>query len=106
MADNKQSPFQEEVQLELQMAHKMHPRLLDDKHYAYAVILEELDEFWVEVKKKRSDKKRLLEELIQVAAMAQRAAEDMGLIPGVNSYVCCQMSTMSIRATLYCWWLY
>ena len=41
-------------------------------HEAYAVILEEVDEFWDEVKKKRSDRNpySMRLELIQVAAMA------------------------------------
>jgi hypothetical protein len=43
------------------------------------VILEELDEFWEEVRKKRSqrDPLRMLGELVQIAAMAQRCAEDV-----------------------------
>ena len=51
-------------------------------HESYAVILEELDEFWEEVRKKKSERSnvRMLSELVQIAAMAQRAAEDLGLI--------------------------
>ena len=46
-------------------------------HEGYAVILEELDEFWEEVR--GHDPERLIRayrELVQVAAMAQRTAED------------------------------
>jgi hypothetical protein len=46
-------------------------------HEAYAVILEELDEFWDEVRKKEHCPEKMLRELIQIAAMAQRAAEDL-----------------------------
>jgi hypothetical protein len=55
---------------------------LNSAHEAYAVILEELQEFWGEVMKKRSLRSpaNMLAELIQVAAMAQRAAEDLGLM--------------------------
>lgn len=45
-------------------------------HEAYGVILEEVDEFWDEVKKKRRnrDKVNMRRELVQVAAMAMKAA--------------------------------
>ncbi len=51
-------------------------------HEAYAVILEEVEEFKAEVFKRREDRStaRMLAELVQIAAMAQRAAEDLGLI--------------------------
>jgi hypothetical protein len=47
-------------------------------HEAYAVILEEVDEYWDEVKLKPNvrDKQRMKKELIQVAAMACRAIMD------------------------------
>jgi hypothetical protein len=47
-------------------------------HEAYAVILEEVDEYWDEVKQKPNlrDKERMKRELIQVAAMAMRAIQD------------------------------
>jgi hypothetical protein len=50
-------------------------------HEAYGVILEELDEFWDEVKKKKElrDKANMRKELIQVAAMAIRAIADLEL---------------------------
>ncbi len=50
-------------------------------HEAYGVILEELDEFWDEVKKKRSkrDTKNMRRELVQTAAMCMKAAISLGL---------------------------
>lgn len=48
-------------------------------HEAYGVLLEELDEFWDEVKMKVQDRAAMRRELIQVAAMAVRAIEDLGL---------------------------
>jgi hypothetical protein len=50
-------------------------------HEAYAVILEELDEFWDEVKQKseKQNLDRMRTELIQIAAMAVRAIVDLGL---------------------------
>lgn len=53
-------------------------------HEAYAVILEELDEVWDEVKQQKWGPEALLKELVQVGAMAQRAAEDLNLIPKAN----------------------
>jgi hypothetical protein len=48
-------------------------------HEAYAVILEELDELWDEVKKKQRDRDRSLlrKEAMQVAAMAIRFMTDV-----------------------------
>ena len=48
-------------------------------HEAYAVIKEELDEFWDEVKKKTPDQENMREELVQIAAMACRAVIDLEL---------------------------
>lgn len=51
-------------------------------HEAYAVILEEVEELWQEVCKRAADRdpKAVLTELTQIAAMCQRAAEDLTLI--------------------------
>jgi len=50
-------------------------------HEAYAVILEEVEELWDEVRKKQRVRsaERLREELVQIAAMAWRAARDLGM---------------------------
>ena len=50
---------------------------MNGPHEGYAVILEELDELWEEVKAKKQDKARMREEAIQVAAMAARFVEDV-----------------------------
>ena len=44
------------------------------------MILEELDEFWEEVRKQHGDKANMQKELIQVAAMAFRALGDLNLV--------------------------
>mgnify|MGYP001565119301 FL=1 len=54
-------------------------------HYFYAVILEELEELWELVRSDATDKDqdgklKMLKELVQISAMAQRAAEDMGFV--------------------------
>jgi NTP pyrophosphatase (non-canonical NTP hydrolase) len=46
-------------------------------HEGYAVLLEEVDELWDEVKKKKPDKKLMREEAIQIAAMAFRFLHDI-----------------------------
>jgi len=50
-------------------------------HEAYAVILEEVDELWGEVRKKQADRdpRVVRGELVQIAAMCWRAARDLGL---------------------------
>ena len=61
---------------EVNLACKLHEPM-NSWHEAYAVILEELEEFWEEVKKKKPDPQRIEEELRQVAAMAVRAQLDL-----------------------------
>jgi hypothetical protein len=70
--------FAELVDYELHRAREKFPEPIHSLHEGYAVIKEELDEFWEEVKKQDSERNndRLLEEIVQVAAMCQRVAED------------------------------
>lgn len=74
----------EEIDNELARARKLHVPI-NSAHEAYAVILEELDEYWDHVKTNprklsaEAQAKRLSEmrkELIQIAAMALRAITD------------------------------
>ena len=46
-------------------------------HEGYAVILEEVDELWTEVKKKERDFDKMKKECIQIAAMAIKFYEDI-----------------------------
>lgn len=73
-----QLAFRELVRVELEAARRKHPAKLNSRHEAFFVILEELDELWQEIKGD-SKPERLLAELVQVAAMCQRMAEDLGL---------------------------
>jgi hypothetical protein len=52
---------------------------MSSEHEGYAIILEELDEAWDEIKKSPSkrDPKRVRAEMIQVAAMAIRFLDDL-----------------------------
>lgn len=63
-----------EVITELLNAKKMHPEHYANQHEAYAVILEEIDELWEEIKKKQSayDLPAQRKEAIQAAAMLVR----------------------------------
>ncbi len=46
-------------------------------HEGYAVILEELDELWDEIKQKSQPRERMREEAIQIGAMAIRFVQDI-----------------------------
>lgn len=70
----------EDVLEEVGRARQLH-KDYHSAHEAYGVILEEVDEFWDEVKLKqaRRDPARMRSELIQVAATAVRAVSDLRL---------------------------
>ena len=65
----------QQVVEELENATRKHGAMKSG-HEAYAVILEELDEFWHEIKHGTKDKAR--KEAVQVAAMAIRYLVDLG----------------------------
>lgn len=69
------------VRQELTEARDTHTKAINSHHEAYSVILEELEEYWQEVRSKASDRRpaRMLAELVQIGAMCQRAAEDLHL---------------------------
>jgi hypothetical protein len=69
----------EEVHAELRRARELHPNPQNSAHEGYAVIWEEVEELWADVKKKRSPERTaaMREEAIQVAAMAVRFIEDV-----------------------------
>lgn len=70
--------FAADVAKELQSARQNHGPL-QSLHEGFAVLLEEVDEFKAEVWKKARDRDptRSYEELVQIAAMARRIAEDV-----------------------------
>src|SRR5688572_11783524 len=74
------SNFAELVAKELNKARTKHPGKQRSVHEGYAVILEEVDEFWDLVKEQAPTKDAMLKELVQIAAMAQRTAEDLSII--------------------------
>jgi NTP pyrophosphatase (non-canonical NTP hydrolase) len=75
------SRFQSFVTKELVRARTKHPTPQSTLHEGHGVLQEEVDEVWDLVKSQRPNKDDLLKELIHVAAMAQRFAEDQLLTP-------------------------
>jgi translation initiation factor 2B subunit (eIF-2B alpha/beta/delta family) len=73
--------FADIVQNELDLARQAYPPM-NSLHEAYAVILEEVKEFEMEVFRKPDQRhvENILKELAQIAAMCQRTAEDCLLI--------------------------
>jgi hypothetical protein len=74
--------FPARVKVELAAARLQHPQPFNSAHEGYSIVLEELEEFWEEVRKRKSERnpELMLMELLQLGAMAQRCAEDLGLI--------------------------
>lgn len=70
--------FAELVAAEIAKARAKH-RGVHSPHEGYAVIQEELDEFWDLVKSQTPSGYEMLLELVQTAAMCQRTAEDTQL---------------------------
>lgn len=75
------TPFLHKVALEIEHARNKHAPM-NSLHEGYAVMLEEVEEFWAMVRMQTSerDPAEMLTELIQIAVMAERIAEDCGLI--------------------------
>lgn len=66
-----------EVADELTRARKHHPTPYNSAHEGYAVLAEEVDELWDEVKERDQLRARMRCEAIQVAAVAVRFVEDV-----------------------------
>jgi len=67
----------EEILNELQRAKAIWRDNFKNYHEAYAVILEEVDELWDEIKKKNQDKEKIRKEAIQSAAMLLRLITEL-----------------------------
>ena len=65
-----------EVRAEIARAIAKHPPM-NSPHEGYAVILEELDELWIEVKANNGRELSALEEAVQIAAMGVRYVTDL-----------------------------
>ena len=71
--------FLTRVEAEVARARRKHAPI-HSSHEGYAVIQEEVDEFWDEVKAQTHNPAAMLKELIHTAAMAARCATDIELI--------------------------
>lgn len=73
------SKFTEDVKKELEAARIEHPERMHSHHEAFGVLYEELLEYLDEVRVKDSkrDFSNMYLELVQIAAVANRAAEDL-----------------------------
>lgn len=71
-----QRPVVWEIADELSRAQLKH-RPMHSPHEGYAVILEELDELWDEIKAQCPSRERMRAEALQVAAMAARFVVDV-----------------------------
>lgn len=73
--------FPDLVQAELEQAREKFPTGMRSAHEGYAILYEEVDELWDEVRAKQGDRSpaKMLAELVQIGAMAQRMAEDVVL---------------------------
>jgi NTP pyrophosphatase (non-canonical NTP hydrolase) len=62
------------VKAEHDRARALFPKTLTSTHEGYAVLLEEVDELWEEIKKKDTPetRARMAKEVVQVAAMCMR----------------------------------
>lgn len=62
------------IKMEVTRAKHLHPGDFNNQHEGYAVVLEEIDELWAEIKKKQSeyDVSAQRKEAIQAAAMLVR----------------------------------
>lgn len=61
-----------EIKDEIERAKGIHKKDFNSFHEAYAVIKEEFDELWEEIKKRDLDKEKVRKEAIQVGAMISR----------------------------------
>ena len=62
---------------EVHRARKIHPERFNSLHEGYAILLEEVNELWDEIRKKEPDQAHLRHEAVQVAAMALRFISEL-----------------------------
>jgi len=67
------------IEKELRIAKARFPNKINSLHEGYAILLEEVEELWDEIKKKEStrDAKKITLELLQVATVAIRVYQDL-----------------------------
>ncbi len=65
-----------QIENEIDQSRRQHG-VFSGSHEGYAVILEEVEELWEQVKRKQRDFKKMEKECIQIAAMAIKFIEDV-----------------------------
>ena len=65
-----------QIENEIDQSRRQHG-VFSGSHEGYAVILEEVEELWEQVKRKERDFKKMEKECIQIAAMAIKFIEDV-----------------------------
>lgn len=66
----------DDIRAELERAQKNYPKM-NSFHEGYAIILEELDEVWDEIKMKNHNVQEIRKEMTQVASMCVRFLHDL-----------------------------
>jgi len=79
--DNMAGPFLSLQTANLNVQRQLNYMPVVDAHHAYGLLREELEEFFEEAREQEPSGDSLLEELVDIAAMAQKAAEDLGFTP-------------------------
>ena len=69
-----------EIQKEAQRVEEKYQRDYSSHHEFYAVLLEEVQEVWDEIKKKNPDKSKLRKEVIQIGSVCLRYYEQIDYI--------------------------
>ena len=82
---------------ELKRANRHHGATFTSAHEGYAVLLEELDELWAEIKKKHPDKDRMREEATQVGAMAMKFIMSMNRWTSMDVCRRCLFAVMTVE---------
>ena len=78
---------------ELERANKIHGTSFNSPHEGYAVMLEEMDELFDEIRKKRPDKDRMRDVAIQIGAMAIKFIQSLDNWPWLGL----KMSAQELR---------
>ncbi len=77
----------EEIYAEVKRARDKHPKAFNSSHEGWAVLYEEVDELWEEVRNQTEERSyaKMRMEAVQIAAMAVRFIEDVcnPKMPGV-----------------------
>lgn len=94
--------FPERVAAELTRARGAYPTPMHGAHEGYAILAEEVDELWALVKEKQAKHRHseMTAELVQIAAMAQRMAEDVCHVNGIRPKDCTHPAWDDSRLTL------